>query len=72
MSTNRYSIKKIFKIKQTLMSLLMKTRPETAQCVYSISCECGRSYIGQAGGPLAVRLGEKRHNLKDGLPEKSK
>jgi hypothetical protein len=50
----------------------MKTRlerdlQETAQCV----CECGRSYIGEPGRPLAVRLREHRHNLKEGLLEKS-
>jgi hypothetical protein len=43
-----------------------------AQCVYSIPCECGRSYIGEKGRPLAVRLREHRHNLKEGLLEKSK
>jgi hypothetical protein len=55
----------------------MRTRPEgdpqqTAQCVYSISCECGRTYNGETGRPLAVRLRECRHNLIGGLLEKSK
>jgi hypothetical protein len=55
----------------------MKTRPEgesqlTTQWVCSISCECGRSYIGETGRPLAVRLREHRHNFKEGLLEKSK
>jgi hypothetical protein len=55
----------------------MKTRPErdprqTAQCVYSIPCECGRRYTGETGRPLAVQLHEHRHNLKEGLLEKSK
>jgi hypothetical protein len=55
----------------------MKTRPEgdplhTAQCIYSIPCECGRSYIGETGRPLAVRLREHRHNLEQGRLEKSK
>jgi hypothetical protein len=55
----------------------MKTRPErdplqTAQCVYSIPCECGRSCIGETGRPLAVQLGEHRHNLKKGFLERSK
>jgi predicted GIY-YIG superfamily endonuclease len=55
----------------------MKTKPkrdtqQTAQCVYSIPCKCGRSYIGETGRPLAVRLRVHRHNLKDGLLEKSK
>jgi predicted GIY-YIG superfamily endonuclease len=55
----------------------MKTRPErdpqqTAQCIYSIPCECGRSYIGETGRLLAVRLREHKHNLKEGLLEQSK
>jgi hypothetical protein len=55
----------------------MRTRPErdpqqTAQCVYSIPCECGRSYIGETGRLLAVQLHEHRHNLKEGLLEKLK
>jgi hypothetical protein len=50
----------------------VKTRPErdpqqTARCVYSILCECGRSYIGETGRPLAVLLREHKHNLKEGL-----
>jgi predicted GIY-YIG superfamily endonuclease len=55
----------------------MKTRPErdpqrTAQCICSIPCEYGRMYIGETGRPLAVRLREHRHNLKESLLEKSK
>jgi AraC-like DNA-binding protein len=55
----------------------MKTRPERdlqqmAQCVYTIRCECGRSYTGETGRPLAVWLREYRHKLKEGLLEKSK
>jgi hypothetical protein len=58
----------------------MKTRPNTdpqrtAKCVYSSVysvCECGRSYIGETGRPLAVRLREHKHNFKEGLIEKSK
>jgi hypothetical protein len=43
-----------------------------AQCVYSIPCECGRRYIGETGRPLIVQLREDRHNIKQGLLEKSK
>jgi hypothetical protein len=55
----------------------MKTRPEKdpqqmAQYVCIIPCECGRSYIGETGRPLAVQLHEHRHILKEGLLEKSK
>jgi hypothetical protein len=74
---NRYNIRTILEIKRTLRSSLMKTRPERdplqmAQCICSISCECGRNYIGETGRPLAVLLCEHRHNLQQGLLEKSK
>jgi hypothetical protein len=73
---NRY-IMMTFKTKHTLRSSLMKTRPErdpqqTEQCIYSIPCECGRSYIDETGRPLAVWLCEHRHDLQQGLLEKSK
>jgi hypothetical protein len=42
------------------------------QCIYSIPCECGRSYIVETGRPLAMWLHEHRYNLKDGLLQKSK
>jgi hypothetical protein len=72
---NRCNIRKIFKTKRILRGSLMKTRPERnpqqkAQCVYSVSCECGRSYIGETGRPLAVKLHEYRDNLKERLLEK--
>jgi hypothetical protein len=43
-----------------------------AHCVCSILCECGRRCIGETGRLLAVRLHEHRHNLKEGLLQKSK
>jgi hypothetical protein len=74
---NRYNIGTIFKTKHKLRNSLMKTRPErdpqqTARCVYSIPCECGRSYIGETDRPLAVRLREHKHILREGRLEKSK
>jgi hypothetical protein len=58
---NRYNIRAISKTKHTLRSSFIKIRPERdpqqrAQCIYSIPCECGRSYIGETGRPLALRL----------------
>jgi hypothetical protein len=40
--------------------------------VNSTPCQCGRSYIDETDKPLAVWLREHRHNLKEGLLEKSK
>jgi hypothetical protein len=37
-----------------------------------IPCECGRSYIGETSRPLGIRIKEHKHNLKQGLLEKSK
>jgi hypothetical protein len=73
---NLHNIRTIFKTKHTLRSSLKKTRPESdqqqmAQCVHSISLECGRSYIGKTGRPLAVQLHKHRHDLKEGRLEKS-
>jgi hypothetical protein len=74
---NHYNIRAIFKTKHTLRSSLMKTRPERepqqmARCIYSIPCECGRSYSGKTGRPLATQLSEHRHHLKEDVLEKSK
>jgi hypothetical protein len=55
--------------------MIMRIRPkrdpqQRAQCVYSILCDCDRSYNGEAGRLLAVWLCEHRHNFKEGLLEK--
>jgi predicted GIY-YIG superfamily endonuclease len=74
---NRYNIRTIFKTKHTLRNTLMRTRPTsdpqlTAHCIYNIPCECGRSYVGETGRPLSVRIREHKLNLKNGLLDKSK
>jgi predicted GIY-YIG superfamily endonuclease len=74
---NQYNIRTVFKTKHTLRSSLVRTRSkrdpqQTAHCVYSIPSECGRCYIGEIGRPLSVRIREHRHNLKEGLLDKSK
>jgi hypothetical protein len=73
---NRY-IRTIFKTKHTLRDILMRTTPMsdpqlTAHCIYSIPCECGRSYVGKTSRPLSVRIQGHKHNLKNGLLEKLK
>jgi predicted GIY-YIG superfamily endonuclease len=55
----------------------MKTGPvrdahQTKQRAYSIPCECGRCYIGEASRPLEVRIKEHKYNLTKGLFEKYK
>jgi predicted GIY-YIG superfamily endonuclease len=73
---NRY-IRTIFKTKHTLRNTFMRTKPmsdpqRTAQCIYNILCEYGRSYVGETGRPLSVRIWEHKFNLKNGLLDKSK
>ena len=63
---NRYNVRTIFKIKHTLRSSLVKTGPE------SDPRETAQRACGETGRPLAVRLREHRHNLKEGLLEKCK
>jgi hypothetical protein len=41
-------------------------------CVYNIPCDCGRSCVGETGRPLGVWIQKHRHNLREGLTEKSK
>jgi hypothetical protein len=51
----------------SIMKTWLETDPQwTAEFVHSIPCECGKSYIGQTGRPLALWLSEHRHNLKQG------
>jgi hypothetical protein len=70
------SISGILETEHCLRCSLMKTRLErdplqTAQRIYSIPCECGRSCIGETGRPLAVWLRDQRHNVQQSLLEKS-
>jgi hypothetical protein len=45
---------------------------QTKQCLYRISCDCGRSYITETSRPLEVRIKEHKYNLIQGLLEKWK
>jgi hypothetical protein len=65
---NRYNIRTVFKTKYTLRNTLMRTRPmsglqQTSHCIY-ISCKCCRSYVGETGRLLSVRIEEHKFNLK--------
>jgi hypothetical protein len=51
---------------------LERNLQQTAKCVYSNPCECGRSHIGKTGRALTVRLCKQDHNFKDSLLEISK
>jgi hypothetical protein len=61
----RYNTRTFFKTNCTLGNCLGKTKSKFDPCV------CGRSYIGETGRPLAVRLKERKYNLKEGLCDKA-
>ena len=75
-----YNIRTVFRSTTTLRRSLTKVRPpttkeQTKNCIYDIPCSCGRSYKGETGRPLAVRLEEHRkatirgETLKSGVAE---
>jgi hypothetical protein len=74
---NRYNTNTVFKMRHTLRSSLMRTRSisdseKTANCIYCISCECGRNYIEFTGRHWEVGLWEHSRNLEVGHLERSK
>jgi hypothetical protein len=67
---NYYNIRTIFTTEPTLWGSFFSNRPErnsqqTAHCSCNIPCECGRSYVGETGRPLAMWLYEHRHDLRE-------
>ena len=76
----RYNIRTVFRSTTTLRKSLTHVRPptpkeQTKNCIYDIPCSCGRSYKGETGRPLSVRLEEHRkatirgETLKSGVAE---
>jgi hypothetical protein len=56
-------VRTIFKTKHTLCGTLMKTGfvrdvQQMKQCVYNISCDCGRCYISETSRSLEVWIKE--------------
>jgi hypothetical protein len=49
-----------------------KDPQQTTHCLYSISCEYGRSCDGKTGRPMAVLPHQHKHNLRVDLLEKYK
>jgi len=65
------NIRNIFKKRYSMRNSLIRTRPirapqQTANCVWSIPCECGRSYIGETGRMWEVRIRKHRQNWRGG------
>jgi predicted GIY-YIG superfamily endonuclease len=55
-----------------MKTMLERDSQLMVQWVYCILCEYGRSYIGETGRPLAMRLRKHKHSLQAGLLQKSK
>ena len=72
----KYNIRTIFKSNNTLRGQLCRVKPpnstgNTKNCIYNIPCSCGKSYTGETGRPLSVRLEEHRKATIRGEVEKS-
>ena len=73
---NPYDIGTTFGSESTLRRHLLRVKPPTEyhmtkNCVYSISCSCGKIYKGETCRPLKVRLEEHRKAVVRGEIEKS-
>jgi hypothetical protein len=55
-----------------MKSRLESDKQQTAQFVYSIPREGGRSFLGETGRPVALRVCEHWHSLKMGILENQK
>jgi hypothetical protein len=67
---HRYDVRTSFRTTNTLRSILTQTKPKnteesTKNCVYSIPCSCGDSYIGETSRPLEVRQNEHRSYIRN-------
>jgi hypothetical protein len=65
---NRNNIKNICKTKTHFEEFTDENRPEmniyqTVNCVWSISCGCSRSYVGETEKTLGAQIQELKHNL---------
>ena len=66
---HQLDIKFVFKSNRTLRSLLTKVKTKTRKekikgVVYRIGCSCGKTYIGETGRNLDIRLKEHKRAVK--------
>jgi hypothetical protein len=73
---SKHNIRMVSSSQDTLRSHLVKFKPKAKvmkkELIYKIPCECSKSYIGETGRTLEVRLSEHKRSLKKGDPELSK
>ena len=72
----KYNIRTVFNSETTLRRSLTRVKPpvpkdKTKNCIYNIPCSCGRSYTGETGRPISVRLQEHRRATEKGETNKS-
>ena len=59
-------------LKRTLINVKEKSEPgELKGAVYKIECECGDSYVGESGRPMAVRMKEHKADMVHGRTKTS-
>lgn len=74
---NDYNVRTAIRTTNTIRSMLTKTKPDnenqrTKNCIYKVPCECGKSYIGETGRPLQVRIKEHKKLVRLGETDKSR
>lgn len=65
---SRFNITALFKTKNTIGGFLRKMKRnelrDKPQCMYRISCKCGREYIGETSRTLGVGIKEHIFNIR--------
>jgi len=74
---NKNNIRVVFKSKETIKSKIVNFKPKSKklspkEVIYNIPCECGKSYIGETGRTVEVRLKEHQASVKKCDPDISK
>ena len=73
---NKYNIRVVFNSKETIKSKLVNFKPKSKkspkEIIYNIPCECGKSYIGETGRTVEIRLKEHQASIKKCDPDISK
>jgi hypothetical protein len=66
---NKFNVRTTFKSSFTLRSTLSYTKPfnptqHSKNSVYSLPCDCGKTYFGESKRPLNIRANEHRQKVK--------
>lgn len=73
---NKANLRVVFSPRETIRSTLVnfkpKSKPIKKDVIYKIPCECSKSYIGETGRTLEIRLKEHQTSIKKRDPDISK